>query len=53
MYALLYPSRVRVLLGAILENNENIKEIKPLKESLNPLSKYKLPISKKRFTNHY
>ncbi len=45
-YALLYPARVRALLGAILENNNNIKEIKPLRESLNPLSKYQLPISK-------
>jgi len=46
-YALLYPSRVRALLGAILEKIGYTKEIKSLKESLNPLSKYKLPISKK------
>lgn len=46
-YALLYPARVRALLGAILEFKGYQKEIKPLKESLNPLSKYKLPISKK------
>jgi len=46
-YALLYPARVRALLGAILENSGNTKEISLLRESLNPLSKYKLPISKK------
>jgi len=51
-YALLYPARVRALLGAIIENNNNTNQsdrngIKPLIESLNPLSKYKLLISKK------
>lgn len=38
-YALLYPPRVRALLGAILENqNASSKDLKRLKESLNPLS---------------
>jgi hypothetical protein len=42
-YALLYPPRVRALLGAILENNGNkVKGIEKLKESLNPLSTIKL-----------
>lgn len=42
-YALLYPPRVRALLGAILENNGNkAKGIDKLKESLNPLSTIKL-----------
>lgn len=41
--ALLYPPRVRALLGAILENqNESPKGFKELKESLNPLSIIKL-----------
>ncbi len=51
---LLYLARTMALLGTILENNGNEKEIKPLKESLNPLSKNKLSISKKElptFTN--
>jgi hypothetical protein len=42
-YALLYPPRVRALLGAILENNGNkVKGMDKLKESLNPLSTIKL-----------
>lgn len=42
-YALLYPPRVRALLGAILENqNAPEKEIKKLKDSLNPLTTIKL-----------
>jgi len=42
-YALLYPPRVRALLGAILENNgSNQKRLEKLKESLNPLSTIKL-----------
>lgn len=44
-YALLYPPRVRALLGAILENNGcKAKGIDKLKESLNPLSTIKLGI---------
>lgn len=42
-YALLYPPRVRALVGAILENNgSKAKGIEKLKESLNPLTKIKL-----------
>ena len=45
-YALLYPPRVRALLGAILENlNRKISNTK-LKESLNPLTKFKLGLKK-------
>ncbi len=44
-YALFYPPRARALVGAILENiNRNIKTQK-LKDSLNPLTKYKLGIN--------
>jgi hypothetical protein len=44
-YALLYPPRVRALLGAILENNGcKLQEIGKLKESLNPLTTIKLKI---------
>jgi hypothetical protein len=43
-YALLYPSRVRALLGAILENSNNYPKANTLKESLNPLTKIKLGI---------
>lgn len=42
-YALLYPPRVRALVGAILEHNgSQAKGIEKLKESLNPLTKIKL-----------
>jgi len=41
-YALLYPPRVRALLGAILENLMVSANIEKLKNSLNPLSKIKL-----------
>ncbi|MCH7413787.1 DUF6088 family protein [Belliella sp. R4-6] len=41
-YALLYPPRVRALLGAILENSSTQYNISKLKESLNPLTKIKL-----------
>lgn len=44
-YALLYPSRVRALLGAILEKSKNCSKTVALKESLNPLTKIKLGIS--------
>ena len=36
-YALKYPPRTRAILGAIMEVFMNNEEIKPLKESLNPL----------------
>jgi hypothetical protein len=42
-YALLYPPRVRALLGAIFENNgSKVKGLDKLKDSLNPLSTIKL-----------
>ncbi len=44
--ALEYPPRVRALLGALLESIDNKTNIKPLKESLNPLSEYNLGITK-------
>lgn len=45
-YALLYPPRVRALLGAILENvDKSINTIK-LKKSLNPLTKFELGLKK-------
>lgn len=45
-YALLYPARVRALVGAVLENNGTKSAgIKKLQESLNPLTKIKLGIA--------
>lgn len=42
-YALVYPPRVRALVGAILEyNNQSGKNINKLMESLNPLTVFKL-----------
>lgn len=42
-YALVYPPRVRALVGAVLENIvNNIENIEKLKESLNPLTTIKL-----------
>lgn len=41
-YALLYPPRVRALLGAILENMNSKVSTQKLKDSLNPLTKFKL-----------
>lgn len=46
-YALLYPPRVRALIGAILENTVNNINTKKLKNSLNPLTKYKLGLKEK------
>ncbi len=46
-YALLYPPRVRALLGAILEQQGNTQNLEKLKESLNPLTKYKLGVNEK------
>lgn len=43
-YALLYPPRVRALVGAILEDLGNRKMLTPLKESLNPFTKINLGI---------
>ena len=45
--ALEYPPRVRAFLGALLENIDNNINIKSLDDSLNPLSEYKLGITKK------
>jgi len=39
-YALLYPPRVKALVGAILENNGSNTDISKLKVSLNPLTKF-------------
>ena len=44
-YALLYPPRVRALLGAILEKIGKDKKLEKLKESLNPLTQFKLGIT--------
>jgi hypothetical protein len=44
-YALKYPPRVRAILGAILENFITTEDVKPLKESLNPLSQYEYNIA--------
>lgn len=43
-YALLYPPRVRALAGAILEQINSKVSVQKLKESLNPLTKFKLGI---------
>jgi len=43
-YALLYPPRVRALLGAILEQLNRKKGIDKLKYSLNPLTQFKMGI---------
>jgi Family of unknown function (DUF6088) len=46
-YALLYPPRVRALLGAVLENQKaESKDIVKLKESLNPLTTIKVGLKK-------
>lgn len=46
-YALLYPPRVRALLGAVLENQKtSSKGVKKLKESLNPLTTIKVGLKK-------
>lgn len=44
-YALLYPPRVRALVGAVLEINGK-KELEKLKESLNPLTTIKIGLKK-------
>lgn len=45
-YAMLYPPRVRALLGAILEKQGRTAKLIKIKESINPLSQYKLGVSK-------
>ena len=44
-YVLRYPPRVRALLGAIVENILSPEEVKPVKDSLNPLSQYEYNIT--------
>ena len=46
-YALLYPPRVRALLGAILEQQGRTPKLIKLKASINPLSRFKLGVNKK------
>ena len=41
-YALLYPTRVRALVGAMLENLNIETNTEKLKQSLNPLTKIQL-----------
>lgn len=50
-YALLYPPRVRALLGAMLENLTIESNTEKLKQSLNPLSKIKLGLKEKDLPN--
>jgi hypothetical protein len=45
-YALRYPPRVRALLGAILEQLNRKRGIQKLKESLNPLTHFKMGLNK-------
>ena len=44
--ALEYPPRVRAFLGALLENINKKIDTKSLEDSLNPLSEYKLGLTK-------
>ena len=44
-YAILYPPRVRALLGAILENINTKAGISALKESLNPMTTFQLGLN--------
>ena len=44
--ALEYPPRVRAFLGALLENIDEDRNLKTLDNSLNPLSEYKLGLTK-------
>ena len=50
-YALLYPPRVRALLGAIIENAGCKVNTQKLKESLNPLTKFKLSLKESDLPN--
>ncbi len=50
-YALAYPPRVRALLGAILENNQQLGQLSTLKESLNPLTRIPLRLSETDLPN--
>jgi hypothetical protein len=44
--ALEYPPRVRAFLGALLENIDTKTDTESLEDSLNPLSEYKLGLTK-------
>lgn len=51
-YALLYPPRVRALVGAILENNDsNLRGLEKLKASINPLTTIKLGLKETDLPN--
>ena len=50
-YALLYPPRVRALLGALLENIGRKKKISPLKESLNPITIFRIGLKETDLPN--
>jgi len=50
-YALLYPPRVRALLGALLEKLDATIDIKKLKNSLNPLTTYNYNLRNTALTN--
>ena len=51
-YALVYPPRVRALLGAVLERiGNNINGLDNLKNSLNPLTNIKLGVSEEVLPN--
>lgn len=51
-YALLYPPRVRALVGAILENNgSKLKGLENLKASINPLTTIKLGLKETDLPN--
>ncbi|MEY2586440.1 MAG: hypothetical protein RLY11_289 [Bacteroidota bacterium] len=51
-YALLYPPRVRALVGAILENNgSKLRELENLKASINPLTTIKLGLKETDLSN--
>ena len=51
-YALLYPPRVRGLVGAILENNgSKLKGLEKLKASINPLTTIKLGLKETELPN--
>jgi hypothetical protein len=51
-YALLYPPRVRALVGAIVENNgRKLRGLEKLKDSLNPLTKIKLGLKETELPN--
>ena len=46
-YGTSYPPKVRALLGAVLEDNTDCGDLKILKESINPTSRYQFGITSK------